>query len=190
MDSLEKKKTIEEIRRKIQEYIKQKAYKNEEIVEVYYIEQDVAFIQYSGEFDKEKLTHEIREQIRQHSTSSPKEKLVKAINRFMQKKGIEKPSEIYSKCGMQRQLFSKVISPTGTAIPKKRTLLQLAIGLRLNVLETEYLLRTVGFAFPVDVFDEVIKLCIEHGLYDYKTINKILEEEIQDSFTEKKKQII
>ena len=52
--------------------------------------------------------------------------------------GLAAPSLIYKKCGISKQLFSKLRSnQKSTYHPHKETVLQLAVGLRLTLAQTE-----------------------------------------------------
>ena len=83
-----------------------------------------------------------------------------------------KQSDIYKAAGLSKQTFSKIMSNRKQDFrPKKDTLIQLALGLKLTINETEDLLQSAGYAFSErDKKDtEVKKLLSEHNyeLFDW-----------------------
>ena len=88
----------------------------------------------------------------------------------------KKDSDVYNKANLDRKLFSKI--RTGKHyMPSKRTVLALAIGMELNLEETEKLLKRAGFAFsPSLKFDLIVKYFIENRKYDIYEINECLFE--------------
>ncbi|MCQ2054874.1 MAG: Appr-1-p processing protein, partial [Fibrobacter sp.] len=51
----------------------------------------------------------------------------------------------------------------------------IAIGMKLNVLETKDLLSYAGYSFtPYNLTDVIVSAFIEHGTYDIWTINNLL----------------
>ena len=86
----------------------------------------------------------------------------------------KKDSDVYNKANLDRKLFSKI--RTGKHyMPSKRTVLALAIGMELNLEETEKLLKRAGFAFsPSLKFDLIVKYFIENRKYDIYEINECL----------------
>ena len=82
-------------------------------------------------------------------------------------------AEIYSRANINRKTFSKIIN--GQVIPKKETILALAIALRLTLEQTEDLLARAGHAFiEADLSDTIIKYFIANGRYDIFLINEYL----------------
>lgn len=82
--------------------------------------------------------------------------------------------EVYKKANISRKLFSKIRTGRGY-MPGKRTILALAIGLELNVEETENLLEHAGFALSRSILSDVIvKYFISHKKYDIYEINDVL----------------
>lgn len=89
------------------------------------------------------------------------------------RKGL-KDSEVYHKANLDRRLFSKIRS-NQNYIPKKKTVLALAIGLELNMDETINLLRRAGYALsPSSIFDKIVSYCINHRIYNIYEINTYL----------------
>lgn len=82
--------------------------------------------------------------------------------------------EVYKKANISRKLFSKIRTGRGY-MPGKRTILALAIGLELNMEETENLLEHAGFALSQSILSDVIvKYFISHKKYDIYEINDAL----------------
>jgi len=80
---------------------------------------------------------------------------------LMNKKGIEKSSDVYKACNMTKQTWSKMMKPDYT--PSKNTVMQLCIGLKLNIDEARDLMLFAGFAFsPNKKFDVLVEFCIKN----------------------------
>ena len=85
-------------------------------------------------------------------------------------------SEVYKKAGIDRRLFSKILSSKDYQ-PKKITVICLAIGMELDIDEAEDLLDSAGFSFSKSImFDSLIKEFIEDENYDVEEINNVLYE--------------
>lgn len=83
-------------------------------------------------------------------------------------------SEIYGNVNMDRKLFSKIINGRNYH-PKKKTVLQLCIGLKLDIEETKDLLARAGYAFdPSSKSDLIIQKFIIDKEYDSYAINSTL----------------
>ena len=81
-------------------------------------------------------------------------------------------SQIYKRCGMSKQTFSKIISSRDPDFrPKKETVIQLAIGMKLTLAQTEDFLGSAGYYFlPENKFDEIIKTFISQMNYNLSEI--------------------
>ena len=83
-------------------------------------------------------------------------------------------AEVYHRANLDRRHFAKIRSNPAYA-PKKNTLLALCIALRLDLQESEDLLRRAGYAFsPCSHADLIVRYFIEHGRYDIFDINEAL----------------
>lgn len=83
-------------------------------------------------------------------------------------------AEVYHRANLDRRHFAKIRSNPAYA-PKKNTVLALCIALRLDLQESEDLLRRAGYAFsPCSHADLIVRYFIEHGRYDIFDINEAL----------------
>ena len=86
----------------------------------------------------------------------------------------EKDSDVYRRAEISRQLFHKIISKKDYQ-PTKSTAIQLALGLRLNLAETQKLLEKAGYALTrSSKTDLVVQYFIEHGEYSIVAVNMAL----------------
>ena len=83
----------------------------------------------------------------------------------------EKDSTVYRRAEISRQLFHKIVTNKHYQ-PTKSTAIQLALGLRLNLAETQKLLEKAGYALTrSSKTDLVVQYFIERGEYDVVTVN-------------------
>ena len=86
----------------------------------------------------------------------------------------EKDSDVYRRAEISRQLFHKIICNRHYQ-PTKSTAIQLALGLRLDLAETQKLLGKAGYALTrSSKTDLVVQYFIEHGEYSIVEINTAL----------------
>ena len=92
----------------------------------------------------------------------------------MVKEKYRKPSEFYRAAGMDKRTWHKISTDFGYQ-PSRKTAFRCCIGLKLNVEESEALLKLAGMAFsPNDPDDLVLKFCLENGIQDIPGINYML----------------
>ncbi len=104
-----------------------------------------------------------------------KETFTQKLFRFIKQKRLDEV-EVYKNANMTRQHFSKIRSDDQYQ-PKKETAIALAIGLKLNLDETNDLLQSCGYALSQsNYFDLIIKYFIEVEMYDIYEINLVLYE--------------
>ena len=86
----------------------------------------------------------------------------------------EKDSAVYHRAEISRSLFNKIINHRDYQ-PTKNTAIQLALGLRLNLAETQKLLAKAGYALTrSSKTDLVVQYYIERGEYSIVTVNTAL----------------
>ena len=84
--------------------------------------------------------------------------------------------EVYTKGGISRQVFSKIIS-TPNFIPRKDTIISLIIGMELCYSDAIELLNSAGYTLSRSlVFDSVIIKYLKKRIYDLDIINDELNE--------------
>ena len=85
-----------------------------------------------------------------------------------------KDSEVYKRAEISRQLFSKIINNRDYN-PTKSTAVQLAIGLQLDLAQTQKLLASAGYTLTRSSrTDLAVEYCINHGIYSVTFINEAL----------------
>jgi len=86
------------------------------------------------------------------------------------------PVMVYKSAGIDRKLFSKIITEKNYK-PSKDTALSMAIGLELSEDEAEKLLESAGFALSnSSVRDLVFRYCFVEHIYNITEVNYILSE--------------
>lgn len=85
-----------------------------------------------------------------------------------------KDSEVYKRAEVSKQLFSKILNNKDYQ-PTKNTVLQLAIGLQLDLEQTKKLLDKAGYSLTrSSKADLVVQYYIEHEVYSVTFINEAL----------------
>ena len=91
-----------------------------------------------------------------------------------QKERSGKDSEVYKRAEVSKQLFSKILNNPDYQ-PTKSTVLQLALGLQLDLPQTQKLLEKAGYALTrSSKTDLVVKYYIERKIYNVTFINEAL----------------
>lgn len=94
---------------------------------------------------------------------------------YIDKRGITN-AECYRYANVSKQIFSNILS-IENYIPKKHVALGFAIALKLNIDETEDLLKSAGYALSDNyTLDRVVMFFIGRRVYDIFKINDILNE--------------
>ena len=87
-----------------------------------------------------------------------------------------KDSEVYKRAEVSKQLFSKILNHPDYQ-PTKSTVIQLALGLELDLAQTQKLLGKAGFALTrSSKADLVVQYYIERKIYNVTFINEALHD--------------
>ena len=110
----------------------------------------------------------------------PDESFSECLIRMIDERGLLDP-DVYKKANIDRKHFNH-IKNTKDYRPKKKTAVALAIGMKLNVKDTNTLLERAGYVLTsASRFDLIIKYCIEHEIYNIFDVNEILFTYDQDT---------
>ena len=102
-----------------------------------------------------------------------RETFTQMLRRIMMEKDLTGP-DVYKRVFMDKKTFNKIINDAQHQ-PSRRSALQIAIGLRLNLEETRDLIARAGYAFnPGSRFDVVLSYMIENGNYNIIEIDTVL----------------
>lgn len=81
---------------------------------------------------------------------------------------------VYNAVFMDRKHFSKLLGDK-IKLPRRETVLAIAVGMKLNVLETKDLLSYAGYSFThYNLTDVIVSAFIEREIYDIWKINELL----------------
>lgn len=84
-----------------------------------------------------------------------------------------KDSEIYRCVDIDRKLFSK-IRCNEDYIPRKKLVIKLCFALKLNMYDSNILLKSAGYSLSNNKFDIIISYCLDNNIYDLSVINDFL----------------
>ncbi len=91
-----------------------------------------------------------------------------------------KDADVYKSANINRDVFNKIIN-NKVKVPKKKTCVALAIGLKPDLKETNELLSKAGYVLSGSfVFDQIIIYCIRKKEYNIFEINEVLYENDQE----------
>lgn len=114
-------------------------------------------------------TDSLEEMLRQQHESTFSEHLLD----LLRERG-GKDSEVYKRAEVSKQLFSKILNKRDYQ-PTKSTAIQLAVGLQLDLPQTQKLLEKAGYALTrSSKADLVVEYCIKHKYYSVTVINEAL----------------
>lgn len=96
---------------------------------------------------------------------------------FLEKKGYRTDyPAFYRKAGIDRRLFSKIVSEAYDYHPDIKTVFKLIIGLELGIEDALLMLNTAAYHFGTSRFNLIIRYCVENGVYDHSEIDEYLLE--------------
>ena len=94
---------------------------------------------------------------------------------LIKEKGISE-TDCYKNAYIDRRLFSKIRSQKDYH-PKKKTVLALALSLKLTLSETKDFLETAGYSLSHSIKEDVLVVfCISKKIYEISLVDEILEE--------------
>ena len=116
----------------------------------------------------------------------PEESFNECLRRIIIEKDLLE-KDVYNNANLTKQAFNKIYNEG--SIPKRENVLALAIGLKLNIPETNDLLMKAGYSSfkKGDMVDYIVKFFIEKGMYNIGTLNETLYDYGQQCLGSKEK---
>ena len=103
------------------------------------------------------------------------ETFVEMLLRLIDEKGLS-DSEVYKRANLDRKFFSKLRCDKHYK-PKKKNVVALALALELDNSTSKKLIKKAGYILTgSNMFDVVIRYCIENKIYNIIQVNTMLEE--------------
>lgn len=119
-------------------------------------------------FSLSSMIIDIREQV------APADTFVRVLLMYVSSRCEGKASVCYRRAGLSRQLYSKIISNPELGV-KKRTVMQLCIGLKLPIEEANAFMALAGYCFSKSHFEDMaFQWCIKNGVYNIFDVNDLL----------------
>ena len=119
--------------------------------------------------EEEEMFEDIRRYLAEHRHDKT---FAMKVYEFMDRKHLTS-TDVYTAAGMSRQDFSRITRRDAGV--SKSFVWSMAIGLRLNISETDELLQSAGYARCAKEADLLIAYCIINKIYDIGVINGILD---------------
>ena len=108
----------------------------------------------------------------------PDESFSECLVRMIDERKMKDP-EVYKRANIDRKHFNHIIN-TKDYRPKKETAVALAIGMKLNLKETNTLLEKAGYVLSDSIVsDMIVRYCIGRRIHNIYEINEILVMEDQ-----------
>ncbi|MCQ2742385.1 MAG: helix-turn-helix transcriptional regulator [Bacilli bacterium] len=100
---------------------------------------------------------------------------------LMDKKGIDKGSDVYKKAFISKQVYSNIVS--SKAVPSLSTCVKLALALNLDNKECKYLMKKAGYTLASDSdLSLIIRYLLDNKIYDLYEANDYLSHYGYDDF--------
>lgn len=137
------------------------------------VEEDASPVMLGSASVFESIESSVKKPSLEEAVNNLGESFQKRLLRMIDERGMTDP-EVYKRANVDRKLFSK-IRCSEDYIPKKKTIIALAIALRLNLDDTKDLLASAGLMLTNNSkYDVIVSFCIENGIYDIIEVNAVL----------------
>lgn len=139
-----------------------------------YIDENFAHRNHKNEMPVYGCDFEEFEELKKRILARKSKTWQEALFALIDKKGY-KDSDVYKRCGVTKQTFSKIRSDENYH-PDKYTAIRLCIGLKLNIDETLNLLNMAGYTLSPSIKRElVVEYFIENKVYNMMDLNIVLD---------------